>query len=193
MAGRIRVADRADAAAISAIYAPYVLTTTVTFETQPPTEDEFIRRIEGTLSGYPYLVWEENGQVLAYAYAHRYAQRAAYGWAAEASVYAAPCAHGTGAARRLYASLIALLREMNCVHLYAKVAHPNPRSEAFHEAMGFEKVAFLPGIGFKHGQWIGLTYYHYLLCEQNNTPAPIIPFPQLDPAIIAGILGEFNT
>ena len=193
MTGHLRVARANDAEAISAIYAPYVMNTCVTFETVPPTPAEFVRRIEETLAGYPYLVWEEDGRILGYAYAHRYAERAAYGWAAEASIYLAPEAHGSGAARKLYGALMEILRQMNCIHLYAKVAHPNPRSEAFHRLAGFKQTAFLEDIGFKHGRWIGLTYYHLLLNPKSDNPAPVIPFTQMDSSKIAVILDHFTT
>ena len=192
MTGQLRVARASDAEAISAIYAPYVLNTCVSFETVPPTPAEFVRRMEETLAGYPYLVWESEGRILGYAYAHRYAERAAYGWAAEASIYLAPEAHGSGIAHKLYGALMEILRQMNCIHLYAKVAHPNPRSEAFHLAAGFSKAAYLEDIGFKMGHWIGLTYYHLLLNPKTDSPAPVIPFPQMDSSKISEILDQFS-
>lgn len=176
----IRPATAADGAACAAIYAPYVERSAVTFEYEAPDAAEMSRRIESTTAAYPWLVCERGGAVLGYAYAHRFAQRAAYAWAAELSVYVAGDARGRGLGRALYAELLALLRRMNCRVALALVSTPNPASERLHEAMGFERLAAMPGVGWKLGAWRDITYFSLRLAEGAAAPAPFIPYPELE-------------
>ena len=106
----IRTAVPADAEALLSVYAQYI-DTPITFEYELPSVAEFRRRILSTLEGYPYLVWEEDGFLLGYAYAHRYREREADRWGAELSVYVDRSAHSRGIGKALYAELIRLLRE----------------------------------------------------------------------------------
>lgn len=91
----LRFADEHDAAACLAIYAQYI-DTSITFETALPSEDEFAGRIRSYGAVYPWLIAEEEGKILAYAYAHRAQERAAYDWNAELSVYVSKNAGGKG-------------------------------------------------------------------------------------------------
>ena len=102
---KIRPVTLADAPELVRIYAPYVDDTAITFEYNVPTTEEFERRIEKTLKRFPYLVAEENGQVLAYAYASTYYDRSAYDWAVEVSVYVDEHYLGQGLGSRLYETL----------------------------------------------------------------------------------------
>lgn len=106
----LRFADEHDAAACLAIYAQYI-DTSITFETALPSEDEFAGRIRSYGAVYPWLIAEEDGEILAYAYAHRAQERAAYDWNAELSVYVSKNAAGRGLGTRLYRALLALLKE----------------------------------------------------------------------------------
>mgnify|MGYP000133494574 CR=1 FL=1 len=106
----LRFADEHDAAACLAIYAQYI-DTSITFETALPSEDEFAGRIRSYGAVYPWLIAEEEGKILAYAYAHRAQERAAYDWNAELSVYVSKNAAGRGLGTRLYRALLALLKE----------------------------------------------------------------------------------
>ena len=100
----IRLAKPLDAAALLAIYAPYVENTAITFEYDVPNVEDFANRIEKTLKKYPYLVAEENGALLGYAYASTYYARAAYDWAVELSVYVSQDARGKGVGSKLFQS-----------------------------------------------------------------------------------------
>ena len=106
----IRFADPGDAAACLAVYAQYI-DTSITFETVLPSEAEFSGRIRSYGAVYPWLIAEEDGRVLAYAYAHRAQERAAYGWNAELSVYVSRDAAGRGLGTKLYTVLLALLHD----------------------------------------------------------------------------------
>ena len=105
----IRLARPGDVDALLAIYAPY-LSTTVTFEYVVPSREEFARRIADVQARFPYLVLEEDGQPIGYAYAHLLAERIAYQWSAELSIYLSPAAMGKGTGRPLYLALMELLR-----------------------------------------------------------------------------------
>ena len=101
----IRSARLEDAAALLGIYAPYVEKTAITFELVPPGPDEFGQRMEQIMRKYPYLVWEEEGNILGYAYASDFHPRAAYRFCAEMTVYVAEHARGRGIGRTLYSAL----------------------------------------------------------------------------------------
>ena len=106
---KLRFADEHDASACLAIYAQYI-DTSITFETALPSEAEFAGRIRSYGAVYPWLVAEEDGKILAYAYAHRAQERAAYDWNAELSVYVSKDAAGMGLGAKLYRALLDLLR-----------------------------------------------------------------------------------
>ena len=158
MAG-VRIATEDDAAAIAAIYGPYVLQTAISFEEIAPSQDEMRARIRATLAAYPYLVFEDEGQVLAYAYASRHAARAAYRWSVDVAIYAAPTAHRRGMGRALYGRLLELLARQGYHSAYAAIALPNDRSVGLHAAMGFIEVGRFPAIGFKLGAWRDLAWW----------------------------------
>ena len=105
----IRIAEETDVPAILAIYAPYILRTTVTFEYEVPTEEAFLERFRAVTARYPWLVWEEDGQVLGYAHGSAPFERAAFRWSCEASVYLRPDARGRGIGRKLYGALEKIL------------------------------------------------------------------------------------
>lgn len=101
----LRVATVEDAKAIQAIYAPYVETTAITFEEVVPSVEEFEGRIQKTLENFPYLVLEEDGEVVGYAYAGRFSARAAFDWSTEVSIYISLHHQRKGYGKLLYAAL----------------------------------------------------------------------------------------
>lgn len=129
----LRFADEHDAAACLAIYAQYI-DTSITFETALPSEVEFAGRIRSYGAVYPWLIAEEEGKILAYAYAHRAQERAAYDWNAELSVYVSKNAAGRGLGTRLYRALLALLKEQGvrtvrrCDHAERRKRRPAPEA-----------------------------------------------------------------
>ena len=152
----LRFAAPSDAAKLIEIYRPYVEGTTVTFEYDTPSEEEFSRRIVEFSRDFPYLVCESGGEAIGYAYAHRYGERFSFRFSAELSIYLAPSARNKGAGTRLYGALIELLTLMGYKNLYALVSCPNPESFAFHEKFGFKEVGRANGVGYKSGKWIDL-------------------------------------
>lgn len=180
MIPELRLAAADDAKELLAVYAPYVLHTAFTFETVPPTEEEFRRRIAGTLDeGYPYLVLSSGGTVLGYACARRMGDRGAYRWAAETSVYVRADRRGEGFGRRLYTALEDLLRRQRVVTANACVSHPNPGSERFHEAMGYRLAGHLFRTGFKLGAWRDTLWYQKELVPPPAQPEPFLPVSEI--------------
>lgn len=149
----IRSAQIEDAADLVAIYAPYVETTAITFETEVPTVADFAGRIEKTLEKFPYLVAEEDGRVVGYAYASTYYARAAYDWTVELSVYVSKEARGKGIGSLLYDALEEDLTARGFKNFLACIALPNPASLALHEKRGYEQVAHFKKVGYKFDTW----------------------------------------
>jgi L-amino acid N-acyltransferase YncA len=167
----IRLASSADASAVAAIYAPYVSSSVISFEAVPPSAEETASRIASTLSHAPYLVYERDGEVLAFAYATRHRERAAYRWSVDVSVYVDKRAHRQGLGRALYTSLLALLRLQGFYAAHAGITLPNPNSVGLHEAMGFVPVGVYRSVGFKMGAWRDVGWWQLALRERTGEPA----------------------
>ena len=105
----IRIAEESDVAAVLEIYGPYILDSTHTFEYEVPSAAEFLARFRETTAQYPWLVFEEDGVILGYAYGSAPFARAAFRWCSESSVYLRPEARGRGIGRQLYGALEAIL------------------------------------------------------------------------------------
>lgn len=162
----IRDARRSDVPAMLAIYAPFVEHTAVSFEYDVPTEAEFARRLEEHQAAFPWLVCEENGRVMGYAYAGRAFERAAYGWNAEISCYLAPELRGRGVGRRLYTRIEEILTRLGYYKLFAVVTSANAPSVAFHRALGFRDAACFRNVGYKQGGWYDVLWLEKTLCDR---------------------------
>jgi len=164
----IRNAAEADVSAILAIYAPYVLHSTATFEYDVPSEEAFLQRFRDITAQFPWLVWEEEGQILGYAYASRPYARAAYSWCAEPSVYLKPEARGRGIGKALYQVMEACLKLQGYQLLYALVTEENTASLRFHEKLGyFTRVSF-PDCAWKFGRSLGVNWMEKRLTPVEN-------------------------
>ena len=168
-----------DAQAIAALYAPYVRDTAITFEETAPDEAEFRRRVAQVTAVYPWLVWEEAGEILGYAYAHRVRPRPAYDWAAELSVYVARGRGGQGIGSGLYRVLLDLLRRQGIRQVYGVLSLPNEASRRLHLSLGFTQLAVFPNMGYKMGQWRDVGWFGKALTEDFGPPAPLIPIGEL--------------
>jgi L-amino acid N-acyltransferase YncA len=165
-----------DAAACAAIYAPSVESTPTSFELVPPDAAEFARRIARYSATHQFLVAEEDGAVVGYAYACEWAERAAYRWSVETSVYVDAGHHGRGVGRALYAALFDRLRAQGFRVAVAGVTLPNPASIALHEGLGFEPIGALRKIGWKDGAWHDVGYWQLDLQPEASDP-PAEPLP----------------
>ena len=187
---QLRFATLEDVPTLLSIYQQYI-STTITFEYELPSPAEFTRRVASVSEVYPYLVLEEKGAVLGYAYAHPIAQRAAYGWGAELSVYLRPDAAGKGLGKRLYRALIRLLRLQGVHTVYGLVASPNPASEGLHAALGFRVMGVQRKAGYKNGRWIDLLWFERAIASYDPDPAPLIPVSNLPQEAVRAALNSF--
>ena len=182
----IRVAKEEDAAALLAIYAPYVEKTAITFEYEVPSLEEFQRRIRETLKKYPYLLAEEEGEILGYAYAGAFHARAAYDWAVETSIYVRENEKGHGIGKALYAALEEQLKRQNILNLKACIANPavedahlTKDSIRFHTHLGYRMVGEFYQCGYKFGTWYNMVWMEKHLGEHKKDPKPVIWFREL--------------
>jgi phosphinothricin acetyltransferase len=179
----IRAARPGDAAAVAAIYAPFVTSDVVSFETEAPDEAQMALRMTGTDGLYPWLVATVAGPagetVAGYAYAGRFRERAAYRHVVETSIYLSPEARGRGIGRRLYQALLETLRAQHFTQAMGVITLPNDRSVRLHEAVGFRPVGVLEAVGHKYGRWIDVGLWQCALGERDAPAADILPFTEV--------------
>ena len=173
----IRLATPDDAAAVAAIYGPYVSDTAISFEVTPPSVDEMRTRITTLLARFPWLVFEDEGQVVGYAYASPHHVRAAYQWSVDVAIYVDRTRHRSGVGRRLYEALFPLLVSLGYVNAYAGITLPNERSVGLHETLGFRPVGVYRNVGFKMGQWRDVGWWHRPLQALPGAPVPPVAPP----------------
>ena len=190
----IRVAEERDVVPILDIYAPYVRETTITFEYEVPTPEAFLARFEGITRDFPWLVWEEAGAVLGYAYASRPFERAAYAWCAEPSIYLRRDARGRGAGKRLYAVLENLLQAMGYVVSFAIITGENAPSLAFHRANGYVLCGKMIKCGQKFGRWLDVCWLEKRLNSVEIPRNPPVPWREFRENCqkISDILGKMS-
>lgn len=176
----VRTARLDDAGAVAAIYAPYVSETPISFEEAPPSRAEMASRIAAVLPTHPFLVFEDDAEILGFAYAGVHLPRAAYRWSANVSVYTALDAHRRGIGRALYTALFDLLRRQGFHALFAGITLPNEASVGLHEAMGFEHLGTYREVGFKLGRWHDVGYWRHAVAVGPPAGDPI-PFAELGP------------
>ena len=166
----IRLAVDSDVGAIADLYRPIVESTSISFETEPPDQEEMRRRIGETLRSYPWLVCTVDDQVAGYAYAAKHRVRAAYQWSVDTSVYVHPEFRRSGIGRGLYMSLFAILRTQGFFNAYAGIALPNPASVALHESVGFQPIGVYRHVGYKRGGWHDVGWWQLALKPRETSP-----------------------
>jgi L-amino acid N-acyltransferase YncA len=174
----LRIVEARDAARIVEIYRPYVEKTAITFEESVPSVREMEAKIAKVGAVFPWLVYEESGEILGYAYATRYRERAAYRWSLEDSVYVAEDSVGRGLGKLLLSALIELLRELGYMKIYAVITPPNPASVRLHESLGFAPLCRFTDTAFKLGQWQAIDWMELTLREIPAVPAEPALFPE---------------
>jgi phosphinothricin acetyltransferase len=175
----IRLACVQDVPRILEIYAPYVENTAISFEYEVPSLEAFTQRFLGITEQFPWLVWEEDGVVLGYAYGSLPFARTAYQWSAGASIYLCPQAQGRGVGRKLYAALEVLLQKQGYKKVYAVITTANAASVAFHQAVGYRHGATMPDCGYKFGKWYGTIWMEKELNSWETPPRAPISIRQL--------------
>jgi L-amino acid N-acyltransferase YncA len=177
MSFAIRLASEDDAAAIAAIYEPYVETTRISFEESAPDAEELALRMQSPL--HPWLVAEEEGAIIAFASSSPYHRRPAYRWTVETSIYVAQNAHSRGVGRTLLSALVELLIRQGYVTAIAAIAQPNPVSVMLHERLGFAPAGTYRGVGFKLGEWSDVSLWQRDLAPRSARPTEPLPFRKL--------------
>jgi L-amino acid N-acyltransferase YncA len=172
----LRIASPDDAEAITAIYAPLVENTIISFELEAPTVDEMRRRIDGTLETLPWLVHlDSTGAVNGYVYASKHRERAAYQWAVDVTAYVRADSRGQGIGARLYRALFADLVTLGYFQACAGITQPNAASVALHESVGFRPVGLYRSVGYKLGGWHDVGWWQLEL-QPPTKPAPLRAF-----------------
>lgn len=168
-----------DGAMCAAIYAPFVSSSAVSFEEEAPDAAAFAERIERTMRTHPWLVLEDAGRVIGFAYASQHRVRAAYRWAADVGIYVDSAHQGQGGGRRLYEALFDLMRRQNLRIACAGITLPNDASVGLHEALGFERVGVYRDIGYKAGAWHDVVWMQLALNpgggDGGPPPEPLAP------------------
>jgi L-amino acid N-acyltransferase YncA len=175
----IRLAAGDDAAGIAEIYRPIVVSTPISFETEPPDDREIRRRLEAALPALPWLVCEHQGRVVGYAYASPHRSRPAYTWSVDTSVYVHSDFRRCGIGRGLYASLFQILAAQGYFNAYAGIALPNPSSIGLHESVGFQPIGIYRNVGYKLGQWHDVGWWQLALRQLLEIPRPLLRLDEL--------------
>ena len=152
------------------IYSYYVEKTAITFEYDDPSPEEFLSRIVRITEKYPYLVLEDEGRIMGYAYAWAFHERAAYSRSAEVTIYLDRDAHGRGYGRTLYEELEKRLKDMGITNLYACIGDPieedetlTRNSEHFHGHLGYTKIGTFHKCGYKFGRWYNMIWMEKII------------------------------
>ena len=168
----IRAATPDDAARIAAIYAPFVIGGTVSFEIEPPDARTMRARMAASDGLYPWLVVTNGGAeggVVGYAYATKFRDRPAYKYVVETSNYIAGDQQRGGVGRLLYEALIDTLRAQGFTQAIAAITLPNDASISLHESVGFRRAGVYREVGYKQGRWIDVGFWQ---CELNDSKVP---------------------
>jgi L-amino acid N-acyltransferase YncA len=176
----IRLAGPQDAAAIAAIYRPYVEQSRFTFEEVPPDAAEIASRMASPI--YPWLAADEDGRVVGYASTSPMRARAAYRWSVETGIYVRADGQGRGIGRKLLAAHLDLLKRQGFVSAMAGIALPYPESIGLHEVLGYELTGRERGVGFKLGEWVDVGRWQKELAPRGPTPADQLHYAQVWPS-----------
>lgn len=183
-----RLAKEDDAKEILAIYAPYVDTDNITFEYEVPNIIEFRQRIAKVITKYPYIVALYQGKIVGYTYASTFRDRIAYNWGLETSIYLTPKLKGQKLGEKLYTKLEQILKIQHITNLVASITYPNPQSIAFHEKMGYKKIAHFTKCGYKQGKWYDMIFMEKFINKHESPAKEIIYIEDIDKTIIDKIL-----
>lgn len=176
----IRFAKMEDAEELLALYTPYVTDTVITFEYEVPSLEEFKDRMRQTMKKYPYLVAEQNGEILGYSCVGAFKGRAAYDWAVETTIYIRKDRQKTGVGKKLYEALEKVLHAQNICNLYACIGYPEVEDEyltknsaQFHTHLGYRMVGEFYHCGYKFNRWYNMVWMEKLLDSEIKHPKPI--------------------
>ena len=181
---KIRTAEVEDAEKLLDIYSYYVKKTAVTFEYEVPSVEEFQERIRHISSHYPYLIAEEEGEIIGYSYADRLRPRAAFGWDVEMTIYLKQDIRRNGLGRHMYTLMEDILREQGVVNAVSLITKPTDEysdfnSVQFHEKMGYKHAGELKDCGYKFNRWYALLYMDKQIGIPQEEMPPIRDFDEV--------------
>lgn len=190
---KLRTAEISDAPTLLEIYRPFVESedrqlSDVSFEYVAPSVEEFAGRIKNISERYPYLVLEENGIIVGYAYAHPYIQREAYQWSAEMTIYLGPQGQRKGYGSILYGAVEKILKAQGVINVYACITKSNTYSVDFHSKQGYTLNGDFPCSGFKHGHWLDMVWMKKELGSYPEKPELIKGWRELEPQLLEAAL-----
>ena len=186
---KIRKVQADDAAALLAIYAPYVKETAISFEYEVPTLDEFMQRMQKIQKMHPYLVAELDDRPVGYAYAGQFQAREAYAWDVEVTIYVDHGLRKSGIGRLLYETLERALSAQGILNVNACIAFPagecddeflTKNSVQFHEHMGYRMVGRFTQCGYKLNRWYDMVWMEKHLGAHTQNQPPAVPFSDVD-------------
>ena len=175
----IRPAKIQDALQIHAIYAPFVKSSYTTYEYTIPSVSEMADRIEKTLEKYPWIVYEQDGRILGYAYGCQHRGRIGYQFCVETAIYIAPNGRRAGIGKVLYNTLFEILKIQGFYCAVAWINIPNEASVGFHKACGFKEAGKYK-VAVKFGNWTDTLIAHKYLKEMIDGEQPPSPTPFLE-------------
>ena len=182
----IRIATVNDAEKLLKIYTPYVEQTAITFEYDVPSIEEFTDRIRNVLEKYPYLVAEQDGEILGYAYVSSFKSRAAYAWGVETSIYVEQQVKKKGIGGKLHHALEAIMKEQGILNMNACIAYPQEEDEyltknsvEFHAHLGYRLVGEFKQCGYKFDRWYNMVWMEKLIGEHHQGQAAPKTFDEI--------------
>lgn len=187
-----RLAKVADASELLAIYAPYVQNTNITFEYEVPSLEDFKQRIATILKKFPYIVATVDEKIVGYAYVSTFRSRRAYDWGVETSIYLAKDFQGEHIGTNLYKILEEIVKMQNITNLVASITYPNPQSIAFHEKLGYKKIAHFTKCGYKNNNWYDMIFMEKFINEHEIPAKSVIYLPKLSAEKLNAIFTRYN-
>lgn len=159
----IRTVTLNDAKQLADLYNHYVRNTLITFEELEVSTADYAERIKKISADYPFIVYEENGSILGFAYGMKWRERSAYRYALESSVYVKHDAFGKGIGTKLYTELFKQLKAQGCKQVIGVITLPNETSVQLHERFGFVKAAHFRSVGIKFDTWCDVGFWQLSL------------------------------
>lgn len=167
----IRAIRKEDIPLILNWYNWYIEHSEATFETDPLTFEEFTGRVEMITAKYPWIIYEEEGKAVGYAYLASFIPRAAYDWTCDLAIYLDPLERGKGYGAKLMSAILEIAEKAGYVNVVSIITKGNRASESLHEKYGFRRTGEIDEAGYKFGKWLGVSYYVKKLKSPDTDPA----------------------
>lgn len=170
----IRMIAEADIPLILKWYNWYIENDTATFETEPLSLTEFTGRVHRIREKYPWIILEEEGKPVGYAYLASFIPRAAYDWTCDLAIYLDPEQRSKGYGTKLIQAILEIARKAGYVTIVSNITLGNRASEHLHEKNGFVRKGIMEDVGYKFGRWLSISWYEKKLNAAAGEPKPVI-------------------